>query len=134
MKALTKQRLLKVADAVEAAPPDRFNMGTWLTIRGKETFPESPRLAQKLNNSCGTAGCIAGWTVAVFPRAGKPDAGRDYNISHHAERILGLSDEEASALFLSGFQMNNRKAAERIRRAVADGVIREVGPRGGRIS
>lgn len=141
MKAQTKQRLLKIADAIEAAPSDRFDMGTWIRrkVRGAESYTESVTAAKKLNDSCGTAGCIAGWTVGVFPRAGNPNLieanswRRSYSIEDHAKRILDLTDVEADSLFRSGFQMNNRQAAKRIRKAAETGVIETVGVRGGRL-
>lgn len=134
MKTLTKQRLLKIADAIEAAPADRFDMRTFLSVQGNEELDaESPALAKKLTTSCGTSGCIAGWTVAVFPRAGRPDADRFYDIQDHAARILDLDTDEVADLFHSGWQMNARKAAERLRRAAEEGEIREVGLRGGRL-
>lgn len=138
MKALTKQRLLKIADAIEAAPADRFDMGTWLRRKVIEPwgrtidFTESPANASKLTTSCWTAGCIAGWTVGVFPRAGKPDLLRWYSIEEHATRILDLTLAEADALFRTGMQMNNKAAAKRIRKAVEQDSIEKVGPRGGR--
>lgn len=139
MKALTKKRLLRIADEIEAAPADRFNMGSWIqrkvkTAWGRQvSYDESVDAAKKLLTSCGTAGCVAGWTVGVFPRAGNPNHFQwSYSIEDHATRILDLSPEEAWALFHTGMQMNNRKAAERIRKAVETGVIERVGPRGGK--
>lgn len=133
MKAQTKQRLLKIADAIESAPRDRFDMGVWIHSKDEDFTDENPSTARKLTTSCGTAGCIAGWTVGVFPRAGKPDEIGWYSIEEHASRILGLDEREAHALFKSGMEMNNRMAAKRIRRAVEEDSIEPVGPRGGRM-
>ena len=49
-----------------------------------------------VRNTCGTAGCIAGFAVAVYERS-RWDAGGFH--SDHAARLLGLSSRQADELF-----------------------------------
>ena len=65
---------------------------------------DHPALHDQTVHECGTAGCVAGWTVAL-ERGVKPGedlAGADslwMNIGPRARQILGLTDPEAWALF-----------------------------------
>lgn len=63
----TKLRVL--ADAIESAEEDTFDMSTWFSAAS--AADESPVwtdqfMAGGINHSCGTAGCIAGWTCNIF--------------------------------------------------------------------
>lgn len=68
---------------------------------------DNPRLHLQAVHACGTAGCIAGWTVALARglHAGDQieqiiwDVGSNKQISATAQAILGLTDVEARRLF-----------------------------------
>lgn len=88
--------LTKLAKAIEKAPRERFDIGTWL-----ETRP-----------SCGTVGCIAGWAAMVFPhRFQKTNAFHDpdlniteYTVTHRA------SGETGPYAFARGFKISDYDA------------------------
>jgi hypothetical protein len=96
------ERLLAVADAIEKAPDRQFDMASWMMtwaggpierVNGPEDIPDP---------SCGTAACMAGWTLWVFPEETKAildDPDRSGYIDRVAQEILGLSSNDAYRLF-----------------------------------
>ena len=59
--------MLKLADLLEILPSERFNMDYWFsyvseTSLGDPVYESSYSIAL---NECGTAGCVAGWTMAL---------------------------------------------------------------------
>lgn len=84
---LSQQALRRLRGARRriAAEPRRFEMETYLS----EGDPVAP---------CGTAACIAGW-VSLNTRVSRK---RWWEIREHAIVLLGLTQEEATALFNSG--------------------------------
>ena len=72
--------------------PEIFDMGAWLTNIEIEN-EEGPQ--------CGTAGCIAGFTVCLFSEeTNRLMEHRDLYLFDVAKRILGLDVREAEALFV----------------------------------
>lgn len=76
-------RLMLVRDQIAVLADDQFRM---------EWYGEPA----KLKYTCGTAGCIAGWTCALF--APETPSNTD-NVSSKAQTLLDLTDEEAAQLF-----------------------------------
>lgn len=70
--------LQQVVDYLRAHP-DKHNQGEWV---------------------CGTTGCIAGWAVALANLTDISTLGA-VGIEEEARRLLGLTDREAYALFIS---------------------------------
>ncbi len=81
---MNKARLTELADIIEKGKPDlRFDMGTF--------------------RQCSTAGCIAGWAVAVYAPniwADKEAFDSIDDIPDIARKLLHLSHGEADELFL----------------------------------
>jgi hypothetical protein len=92
--------ILLVADAIERAsvPGLGFNMGGFVG-RVTDTFPDLS------GRSCGTAACIAGWTVAVHRNGAIPEQNQpDIDYETDAGVFLGLRDTDTEALFFpAGF-------------------------------
>jgi hypothetical protein len=90
---MNKQRILKLADLIEAAPHDltrrtpglSFDMSTYVNYHG-----------------CGTAACIAGWTVLKFG----DDKWSGTSVSQYARRLLDLKEYVANKLFLPTHPQN----------------------------
>jgi hypothetical protein len=85
---MNKERILAVADAIEneSVPGLQFDMTVY-------------------RNSCGTAGCIAGWAFVMFADDGRRrwDEWGNYprgEIFNTAKEVLGLCSGEAWQLFL----------------------------------
>ena len=73
----TTDRLLAVADIIEFTP-DKWNQELWL--EGPAFVDEPwPTLVVGRGVECGTAGCVAGWGVALTPR--RVALGLDYDMS-----------------------------------------------------
>jgi hypothetical protein len=84
-----KARLRFLRDFLRTLPPGRFDMKYWAA-----TEEGNPVSRQKFLTDCGTAGCIGGWTMALF------QTGRNlHQTTSSAGRFLGLDEEQASALF-----------------------------------
>jgi hypothetical protein len=93
---MNKPLFEKVIAAIQA-DPRRLNMNMWAynTARGASTTPE-----------CGTAGCIAGWTVLISKHESKVLAKEqvvvedlDGNWPGAAQRLLDITDDQEQALF-----------------------------------
>jgi hypothetical protein len=105
-------KMLELANFMENLEAERFNMGYWVSYfdydedNQKNIYQENEVLDI---NDCNTAGCIAGWTVAL-------EYGGAFNIDEHiyqdsndyydfgvkdsARNILNLKQSEADRLFL----------------------------------
>lgn len=81
-----RARLMYLRDFLRALPPERFDIADWFSRDGKGSLP-SDRAAQELTEPCGTAACIAGWTVAIFAPRHRGSPGGE------AARLLGLEDD-----------------------------------------
>ena len=104
--------MLKLADLLEILPSERFNMDYWFSYVseddfGKPTYESSYNVA--LNN-CGTAGCVAGWTMALandgvydFEAVREVQDGMNWlyfsDMEDMAANHLGLTHFEAQQLF-----------------------------------
>jgi hypothetical protein len=67
------ENIKKVRDVIANLPPERFNMAALFVVDGKAVMPER-KSPVKLVESCGTAACIAGWTLATFRQPKHSDA------------------------------------------------------------
>ena len=83
---MNRERILKVADFLEALPPERFDPDFWFKYQGP-SIPNERTYVR--DHPCGTAACIGGWTEILFDPEGNGDA----------EDLLGLTTEQADALF-----------------------------------
>ena len=99
---MNKERILEIADLIEAGHERMvFDMGVF----GDE-------------HPCGTAACIAGWTVARFGwngRAMKIDHRRpvlNFDVFDDALSVLGLSFPEAQRLFAPNEERDGVSMAE----------------------
>lgn len=104
------ERLRKVADIIEANP-EHFDMQFWVAQDGRIEYcsnRQATRLAMETNIvSCGTTACLAGWAVHLWGAEADPDR----CIIANGASILGLSDDDATRLFMSG-NHNCRTAAD----------------------
>jgi hypothetical protein len=92
---MNTNRLLEVADLIERA--DRFNLRTYVTYDDDRSIHGAPPL-RDLVHDCGTAGCVAGWTVALF--SDNVDEVDDVGAeSHAAADLLDLNEHEVLQLF-----------------------------------
>lgn len=154
---MNKQRLLELADHLDSLPRKRFNMASFYTrwvkrdgtkwevgfLSGRDDFDEDETIrptdvTKVLEGSCNTSACIAGWAVALHPRAGAKDThGRwarswfdgeryfNYDVAEHAASILGLESADAHRLFFQDMGMTPKQAAKKIRKAVKLGYVPE---------
>lgn len=136
MKYFQKQRLLKLADFLEALPRGRFDLDF---IAKKNNKGEQPAV-----NTCGTVACAIGWTPVVFPKhCGYTKIcmyGTDKDLAvyskecpelkdfYFAEEFFGLDNKEAFYLFMPESYPEGRRGkssvANRIRKFVAGEVPR----------
>lgn len=92
-----------VADAIEAAPPEQFDMRDWFWT---ETTRIPCDLVRHLpDNMCGSAGCIAGWTAFVF-RDGSRECLADF-----AADKLGIDYGDSDYVFTGGWSDNRVQAS-----------------------
>lgn len=109
-------RIRAVRDAI-AAHKENFNMEKWIWV---------DELPSELLHNCNTAGCIAGFAVAVFNPNNHPD-----NTKVAAKAILELTEEEANHLFLGQWSekdismINADDAIAKLDRVLATGRIIE---------
>lgn len=136
---MNKKRMLELADHIETLHPSRFSMDMWFKrfrrardgrkIGGSDRWVETAdmmKVAREMSHTCDTAGCIAGWAIALHPQAGRHairSTPYGYKPKEHAAAILGLDFEEANALFNNGMNMTPKRAAQRIREAVKLGYV-----------
>lgn len=95
-------KLQIVRDAI-ARNPQHFNM---LDFFGLEYgfYGEAPETAEEYLTTCGTAACIAGYTIAIFD----PEAQIDYTFpASQAAQILQLSEMDATHIFSGSWSLNN---------------------------
>lgn len=109
---MNKAFMLKLADLLEILPSERFNMDYWFsyvseTPFGNPAYESSYSIAL---NDCGTAGCVAGWTMALandgvydFESVREVQDGTNWlyfsDMEDMAANHLGLSHFEAQQLF-----------------------------------
>jgi hypothetical protein len=78
------------------AEPKRYNQDNWLSIAS----PDTVKLYPDNYPSCGTVGCVAGWTVALTTKG--PVKVTEVNIQSRAQEILGLNHGQVRELFGEG--------------------------------
>lgn len=89
---LERKRALKISEIILTGRHGLiFNMGTFCS-------PEVDEGGRR----CGTSGCIAGWTVAVYaPEVWASES--DVRIENTARELLGLTNEDAKRLFYASW-------------------------------
>lgn len=85
--SLNVKLLRKVRDKI-LAEPDQFEMSQWFTQSTGWKIP-----------NCGTAACIAGWTIAVSNRKKPSEFLTARNIQDTALELLGIEDQDGWDLF-----------------------------------
>jgi hypothetical protein len=86
---VNRENIKKVRDHIAAVEADRFNMTWWSAIADARDFDHVDPTT--LLHDCGTAGCIGGWTNALFGGDGAVAAGE----------TLGITKEQRSQLFFA---------------------------------
>ena len=89
---MNQQNIEALIGRLECIEHSRFTMHMWSWNRRAHTGATPSRLI----HDCDTAGCIGGWTNAMFPPT--PGEGRERG----AQNALGLTAEQADALFYPG--------------------------------
>lgn len=112
---MNKQKILELADFIESIPDSRFNMNHFSSVYDPvdEDDPINTNDFRSFvhldYNECNTAGCIAGWTLAL-ENNGRVDIGFVSNpymadsIAIRAGHYLGLSYDETEQLFFPNNQ------------------------------
>jgi hypothetical protein len=102
---VNKTNLRKVYKAIKHAPPDRFCYSQYFGSRYRDvsTTDVVPDV------SCGTAGCVAGWTAMIFA-PGDPFLTGD-QLDELCSSHLGLDDNEAHFLFHEKWELATRDDA-----------------------
>ena len=105
MEAIYKERILQLADHLEAMPRHQFSMECWLEPTDEPDEDADP-YSSKFGgiHNCETVGCIAGHAILLFYN---PDGYHlpidepnfDMDFAGEAQYLLGLDDGQASALF-----------------------------------
>lgn len=94
-----RERVAYLRDFLRELPPERFDMASLYSKHGRDTYMHGNGEAISYVKGCGTAACIAGWTIAVFAPKVRVREGAPI-----AEDLLGLTDLQGNDLFLpSGF-------------------------------
>lgn len=98
------EKIKELADFIESIPPKRFNISNWVSeIMGSNN--DYYQASQTLDiNVCKTAGCIAGWAMALenggtvtVPKISLPSEAKE--IATIGAEILGLEYQKAVRLF-----------------------------------
>lgn len=99
---MNKGRMLLLADLLEKIPEQQFYIGNWFStvydFDGYESQASAANVKLSIHD-CNTAGCIAGWAVAL-----KNDLDLDafvLNPQDQAKDYLGLDDFQAYKLFFT---------------------------------
>jgi hypothetical protein len=98
--AMNKERMYLLAELLETIPPAKFKLTSWTCdYDAEEHLYDVQEFSATLSAyDCGTAGCIAGWAVAM-----KNDLSiNQYKLTsfeREAGEYLGLTPEEGRALF-----------------------------------
>jgi hypothetical protein len=119
---MNRENIQKVRDYLSNLPDGRFAIGTWFFVPGtgfSHTLHDRGFTnATALEGSCGTVACIAGHTLACL----EPDGTIPAMVSPKAAELLGLSTDEAFALF-EGYDVANLDDPDEITTADAVRVL-----------
>lgn len=139
MNKRQKERLLKLADAIEKLDDKNFDLRSYVKLKG-----DIEDLKQKKLN-CGTTCCAIGWMPSVFPRICEwklvDEYHGDINVMlkndpyvtgyEVAREVFGLSDYEAWFLFDPDYYPEDRRGKKsvlrRIRRFIESGLPENYG-------
>ena len=89
---MNRENIKRVRDHIAGLPPERLWMERFLSAG--HSVADVNWTAGRLLKDCGTCGCIAGWTAAIFaPRV------KCGGVEARAAESLGIPEEDASALF-----------------------------------
>ena len=137
---LHAERILRLADHIEAHAEKFYMYGYWQPVAGKN-YPETVAECEEQYNICGTKACMAGHVPLLWPEESKPFQHGAYGIDYQGAgaEILGLSEDEAESLLLNEWPIaydqayeqtllghQNRKAAA----LVAATLLREIAAKG----
>ena len=94
-------RMLAVADLIEVR--DRFDYSCWYGTVDEECLPDDPGVVA-LDTKCNLVGCIGGWAVTWALGAGIVTTAhvKARAVGNVAADVLGLTPDQADALFLGG--------------------------------
>lgn len=88
---LNRENVAKVRDVIAAHDPSRFDMGAW----AEQVHTNLDVEPTELLHNCETAGCIGGWTQALF----ETEADHQTASAARASKFLGLPEHEGETLF-----------------------------------
>ena len=94
---MNKERLLKLADVIEAA--EHFDQGKDFPLYGDSDFESITGFYMGsfcAIKACGTAGCIAGWALKLWPQEVAS------GLVYPARQVLGMNRNDAHYLFFGG--------------------------------
>ena len=120
---MNKDRIRHMADVIEKATPSpsaRYNLDEpdgSVCQSNIDHFDMSTYYSTTVND-CGTAGCIAGWTVKEY--ASDVGIRSESDFFYAAKDILGLSHDEAEDLFEPGADLSWQIGPENVARVLRD--------------
>lgn len=82
---MNRENVQTVRDAIAAAPPEEFNYNHFFSDVRNGRSPSCPEVIPKPH--CGTAGCVAGWTLMLF-RIEADSRGESWEVA--VQRLLGI--------------------------------------------
>lgn len=102
--------LLQKVKAHILEEPNRFVMGEWISKRhpGAVIRDESADNAHIVTPSCGTIGCIAGWTVLLAEGA----ECRTDDVCRRAAALLGISGTEQHLFYVDEWNLEDQERWE----------------------
>ncbi len=125
------ERMEALAALIETVPEKKFDMRNWITYinhNEAENEDDGAMPALTLLGECGTAACVAGWTIIqAYPDKKQRLAalGDIRDIESMASRYLGLTHRQADWLFMGRWGRSvpdssigrgtNKEAAQAIR-------------------
>lgn len=96
-RATTSYGYLTAIAKLAEEEPKRINMGL-VVIRGFGLDAYLERGAGRQEPSCGTIGCVAGWTLVLAGQVEENEA--NYGHMAQAKELLGLTDVQQEELFM----------------------------------
>ena len=115
IKTVYRDRMIRLRDFLAVLPDEKFNMSRYSSV----DFVE---------HTCRTPACIAGWTPVVFNERTLTQGEKNILDPYAVRDYLGLTTEQAVALFRSGmpvelYRWTTRDAVRVIDQFLATGVI-----------